>query len=97
MVPECSPSPLALLLPTLQMAGEAEEGSVVAAAHASAPAACTLELGLPGKAPGEHHLLATLQALASPAPQLAGDGKKGRQPALAAGGGGTSLFGRWGN
>lgn len=52
--------PLALLLPTLQMAAEAEEGRVVVAAHASAQAACTLELGLPGKAAGERQLFTTL-------------------------------------
>ena len=56
MVPERPPSALAALLPTLQMAGEAEEARVGRGrpmpqlrqlAH--------LSLGLPGKAPGEPH------------------------------------------
>lgn len=41
MVPEHSPAALALLLPTLQMAGEAGEGR---GRPCPAPAACTLEL-----------------------------------------------------
>lgn len=81
------PSPLALLLPTLQMAGQAEEGRVMVAAHASAQAACTLELGLPGKVPGERQLLTTLQALASPAPSLLVLGR--REDSL------HWLWGRW--
>lgn len=54
MVPERSPPALALLLPTLQMAGEAEEGpGGVGAAVPQLRQLAHLSLGRPGRAPGE--------------------------------------------
>lgn len=114
MVPERSPSALALRLPALQMAGEAEEGQGgVGAAHASAQAACTLELGLPGRASGEplpHRarlcLACTLGALSPPPPApVDNDGKERRKLASVSvnpreelvGEVALASFGRWGN
>lgn len=87
MVQECSPSTLALWLPTLQMAGEAGEGPggwgqrslSSGSLHTGARAG-------PGEAlPVLHQLVPTLQALSSPSLQLTDVGKKGRQLALAVG------------